>query len=66
MSRPELGPVLPERGFDAATDRASGAVVAWMQATPLGTALVAGCFDRAPGSCSRSRLPGAASRRSRG
>ena len=31
LSRPELGSVVPQLGFDVATDRASGAIVAWVQ-----------------------------------
>jgi hypothetical protein len=49
MSRPELGPVLPERGFDASADRAGGAVVAWVQGGPDDRKLVAGYVDREPG-----------------
>ena len=49
MSRPELGPVSPALGFDVATDRASGAVVAWVQGAPEARQLVAGYLDRAPG-----------------
>ncbi len=50
LSRPELGPVLPEGGLDAAVDRASGAVIAWIQDAPDGRRLVAGFIDREPGS----------------
>ncbi|HTN23875.1 MAG TPA: PKD domain-containing protein [Solirubrobacteraceae bacterium] len=49
ISRPELGPVVPEAGFDMAVDRASGAIVAWIQASPAGRQLVAALFDREPG-----------------
>jgi hypothetical protein len=49
MSRPELGPVDAARGFDAAVDRASGGVVAWIQGTPDDRKLVAGYVDREPG-----------------
>ncbi|HEV2815401.1 MAG TPA: hypothetical protein VGW10_19245, partial [Solirubrobacteraceae bacterium] len=31
LSRPELGAVVPELGFDVAADRASGVVIAWVQ-----------------------------------
>jgi hypothetical protein len=49
LSRPELGPVVPELGFDVATDRASGTVVAWIQGGPDDRRLVAGYLDRPPG-----------------
>lgn len=49
LSRPELGPVAPELGFDVAADRASGAVVAWIQGGPDDRRLVAGYRDRPPG-----------------
>ena len=49
ISRPELGPVVPELGFDAAVDRGGGAIIAWIQASPAGRQLVAGLFDREPG-----------------
>ncbi|MBA3328433.1 MAG: hypothetical protein H0T43_09045 [Solirubrobacterales bacterium] len=48
VSRPELGPVEPAGGFDAASDRASGVVMTWLQGAPGGYQLVAGYFDRAP------------------
>jgi hypothetical protein len=50
MSRPELGPVLPERGFEVAVDRASGGIVAWVQGGPDDRRIVAGYLDREPGS----------------
>jgi hypothetical protein len=49
LSRPELGPVAPELGFDAAADRASGVVVAWVQGGPADRKIVAGYLDRVPG-----------------
>ena len=49
LSRAELGPVVPELGFDAAADRASGVVVAWIQGGPEDRRLVAGYLDRPPG-----------------
>jgi len=49
LSRAELGPVAPELGFDVAADRASGAVVAWIQGGPEDRKLVAGYLDRPPG-----------------
>ena len=49
LSRPELGPVVPELGFDVAADRASGAVVAWIQGATEDRRLVAGYLDRPPG-----------------
>jgi hypothetical protein len=49
LSRAELGPVVPELGFDVAADRASGAVVAWIQGTGADRRLVAGYLDRPPG-----------------
>jgi hypothetical protein len=50
MSRPELGPVLPERGFEVAVDRASGGIVAWVQGGLNDRRIVAGYLDREPGS----------------
>ncbi|MEA2157431.1 MAG: hypothetical protein QOE11_3571 [Solirubrobacteraceae bacterium] len=50
LSRPELGPVEPERGFEVAVDRASGGVVAWVQGGPAARQIVAGYLDREPGS----------------
>lgn len=49
LSRPELGPVAPELGFDVAADRASGVVVAWVQGGPADRRIVAGYLDRPPG-----------------
>jgi hypothetical protein len=49
ISRPELGPVDAARGFDAAIDRASGGVVAWVQGGPDDRRIVAGYVDRPPG-----------------
>jgi len=50
MSRPELGPVDPARGFDVAVDRADGGVVAWVQGGADDRRIVAGYLDRPPGS----------------
>ena len=50
VSRPELGPVVPEAGFEAAVDRASGGIVAWVQGEPGNRQIVASLFDREPGS----------------
>ena len=49
ISRPELGPVDPARGFDAAVDRASGGVIAWVQGGADDRKIVAGYVDREPG-----------------
>ena len=49
LSRPELGPVAPERGFDAASDRSGGAIVAWLQDGPDGRRVVTGYLDQPPG-----------------
>jgi hypothetical protein len=49
LSRPELGAVAPELGFDVAADRASGVVVAWVQGGPADRKIVAGYLDRTPG-----------------
>jgi hypothetical protein len=49
LSRPELGPVVPERGFEVAVDRGSGGVVAWVQGGPDDRRIVAGYQDREPG-----------------
>ena len=49
LSRPELGPVAPQLGFDVAADRASGMIVAWVQGGPEDRRLVAGYLDRPPG-----------------
>jgi hypothetical protein len=49
VSRPELGAVAPELGFDVAADRASGVVVAWVQGGPQDRKIVAGYLDRVPG-----------------
>ena len=65
ISRPELGAVVPELGFDVAADRASGVVVAWVQGGPEDRKIVAGYLDRLPGNfaaytsprCCRSPLP---------
>ena len=65
LSRPELGAVVPELGFDAASDRASGVVVAWVQGGAEDRKIVAGYLDRPPGNfagytsqrCCQSPLP---------
>jgi hypothetical protein len=65
LSRPELGAVAPELGFDVAADRASGVVVAWVQGGPEDRKIVAGYLDRPPGffsgytsqRCCQSPLP---------
>lgn len=49
LSRPELGAVAPGLGFDVAADRASGAVVAWVQGGAEDRRVVAGYLDRPPG-----------------
>lgn len=49
LSRPELGPVVPERGFEVAVDRGSGGIVAWVQGVPGDRRIVAGYLDREPG-----------------
>ncbi|MGH2899115.1 MAG: hypothetical protein ACRDMZ_10615, partial [Solirubrobacteraceae bacterium] len=49
LSRPELGGVVPELGFDVAADRAGGVVVAWVQGDPGDRRIVAGYLDRPPG-----------------
>jgi hypothetical protein len=48
LSRPELGPVDPVGGFDAASDRSGGVVVAWVQGPPAERRIVGGYFDRPP------------------
>jgi len=48
VSRPQLGPVAPELGFDAAIDRAGGVVMAWVQGEPGARRLVAAYYDRPP------------------
>ena len=65
LSRPELGPVVSQLGFDVAADRASGAVVAWVQGGAEDRRIVAGYLDRPPGffagytsqRCCQGRLP---------
>ncbi len=49
LSRAELGPVAPQLGFAVAADRASGAIVAWVQGGPEERRIVAGYLDRPPG-----------------
>lgn len=49
LSRPEFGPVTSGLGFDVATDRASGAIVAWVQGGAADRRIVAGYLDRPPG-----------------
>ena len=48
LSRPEFGPVDPAAGFDAASDRAGGTVLAWVQGAPAERRIVTGFFDRPP------------------
>jgi hypothetical protein len=48
LSRPELGAVDAKAGLEAATDRAGGTVVAWVQGTAADRRIVAGYFDRPP------------------
>jgi hypothetical protein len=48
LSRPELGVVTPELGFDAASDRAGGVLFAWVQGGATDRRIVAGYFDRPP------------------
>lgn len=50
ISRPEFGAVAPELGFDVASDRAGGVLVAWMQGEPGQRRLVGGVLDREPSS----------------
>ncbi|MBW3653854.1 MAG: hypothetical protein KY433_09740 [Actinobacteria bacterium] len=49
LSRPELGAVVPQLGFDVAADRAGGAVVAWVQGGAEDRKIVAGYLDSPPG-----------------
>ncbi len=49
LSRPELGPVDPALGLDAAADRLGSAVIAWLQGPPDTRQVVAGFADRPPG-----------------
>ena len=48
LSRAELGGVDPDGGFDAASDRSGGVVVAWVQGDGAERRIVAGYFDRPP------------------
>ena len=57
LARGDFGPVAPELGFDAATDRAGGLVVAWLQGGAADRRLVAGYFDRPPGELPRLHEP---------
>lgn len=50
LSRAEFGAVHPELGFDVASDRAGGVLVAWIQGEGADRRLVGGLFDREPGS----------------
>ena len=63
LSRPELGPVDPDAGFDAASDRSGGAIVAWVQGAPGERRIVAGYFDRPPSTLPRLHRPGLLPRR---
>lgn len=49
LSRPELGAVVPQLGFDVAADRAGGVVVGWVQGGAEDRRIVAGYVDRPPG-----------------
>ncbi|MDQ3631741.1 MAG: PKD domain-containing protein, partial [Actinomycetota bacterium] len=49
LSRPELGPVVPEGGMDMAVNRAGDASAVFLQEGADGRRLVAGVFDRVPG-----------------
>ena len=48
LSRLEFGAVDPLLGFEAASDRAGGTVVAWVQGAAAERRIVAGVFDRPP------------------
>lgn len=51
LSRPELGPVDPSRGFEVVADRAGSGLVAWVQSSPAlpgARSIVAGYLDRPP------------------
>lgn len=51
LSKPELGPVDPARGFEAVADRAGSGLVAWVQSSatlPGARSIVAGYLDRPP------------------
>lgn len=51
LSRPELGPVEPTRGFEAVADRAGSGIVAWVQQSPTqpgARSIVAGYYDVPP------------------
>jgi hypothetical protein len=49
LSNPALGPTDAARGLLAGADRAGDVVVAFVQGTGAGSQIVAGSFDRAPG-----------------
>jgi hypothetical protein len=48
LSRPELGVVAPERGFDVASDRAGGVLFAWVQGGDADRKIVTAYYDRPP------------------
>jgi hypothetical protein len=49
LSRPESGPVDAAAGLDAASDRAGGVLVAWVQGGAEDRRIVVGSYDRPPG-----------------
>ncbi len=49
LSRPDFGPVDAAAGLDAASDRAGGVLVAWVQGGADDKRIVVGSYDRAPG-----------------
>jgi hypothetical protein len=49
LSRPDFGPVDPALGLDAASDRAGGVLVAWVQGGEADRRIVVGSYDRPPG-----------------
>ncbi len=49
LSRPDAGPVDPALGLDAASDRAGGVLVAWVQGGAADRRIVVGSYDRPPG-----------------
>jgi hypothetical protein len=48
LSRPEFGPVDPDRGLDAAASRAGDVAAVFIQASAEGRRLVAGFYDKPP------------------
>jgi hypothetical protein len=49
LARPQLGPVDPALGFDAAADRLGSTVIAWVQGSAADRRVVVGLADRPPG-----------------